>query len=203
MQAAPAPIPRQRRITSSTRLDIGIALIYSTLALATLVFLLPSAALSTPLRWHLPWPILQWALTTPIGNLSLFVLRLLVAGPPFILFMVWVCRRMIARASDVTEMPIAAGANRCQARLHLPLLQRWLGVGRGAQSQAHHVLPTSSCVIARPSRGTASCVSRLTEVYPHVSRLTLPIRGTRIALLPCQVTSSWHTSHRRSANTIR
>jgi hypothetical protein len=103
---------------------------YSVFALAEVVFflLLPFTS-STSLRWHLPWPVLQWALTTLVGNLILCALYLLVAGPAFILFGVWRCRRMVARARDVTGMPLAAGTN-SQARLHLPLLQRWLGVDR-------------------------------------------------------------------------
>jgi hypothetical protein len=80
--------------------------------------------------WHLPWPLLQWTLTTPIGNLAWVALGFLVTGPPLVLLALWVGRHAVARARDVTEVPLAEWVSPRQTRLQPPLGQHWWGVGR-------------------------------------------------------------------------
>jgi hypothetical protein len=54
---------------------------------------------------HLPWPALQWVLTTPLGALLLTALCLLMVGPPFILYSMWQLRQQVAQAIDITYWP--------------------------------------------------------------------------------------------------
>lgn len=55
---------------------------------------------------HLPWPIAQWGLTTPLGTLAVAVVGGLVCGLPFLL--VLLARPMVVRPVDMTELPLAA-----------------------------------------------------------------------------------------------
>lgn len=55
---------------------------------------------------HLPWPIAQWALTTPLGALALALVGGLVWGLPLLL--VLRVKPVIVRPVDVTELPLFA-----------------------------------------------------------------------------------------------
>jgi hypothetical protein len=83
---------------------------------------------------HLPWPILQWVVTTPPGALLLTALCLLVLGPSIFLNTVWQFRREIARAVDVTGLPSAMWPSRWPPRPRRSPMQRWLGNGRRDQA---------------------------------------------------------------------
>jgi hypothetical protein len=58
-------------------------------------------------RGQLPWPIVQWAVTTPLGTLAVALVGGLAAGLPPLL---WVRRMRPITASpvDVTELPLSA-----------------------------------------------------------------------------------------------
>jgi hypothetical protein len=59
---------------------------------------------------HLPWPLAQWALTTPLGTLALAVLSgLLGSGPFVVIFRVGF---RITQPVDVTELPLGAWSSR-------------------------------------------------------------------------------------------
>jgi hypothetical protein len=83
---------------------------------------------------HLPWPILQWAVTTPLGVLLLIALYVLVIGPPGVLFNLWQLRRQVAQAIDITDLPPAAWPGPWPTRPQRPPIQRWLGYGRRDQA---------------------------------------------------------------------
>ena len=135
MQAAPPIIPRDVPGTSATRVQMGGAVFGSALTLVILVFfslietiyIQPLDGGSPPPPWHLPWPVLQWAVASPMGFLTLSALGILVVAPPFVLFSIWRYRPQVARARDVTDVPKMWWAIPQQARLQPPLLQRWLG----------------------------------------------------------------------------
>jgi len=87
---------------------------------------------------HLPWPILQWVVTTPPGALLLTALCLLMVGPPFILYSMWQLRQQVAQAIDMTGwLPIAwpiPWPIPWPTRPQPPSIQRWLGYGRREQA---------------------------------------------------------------------
>jgi hypothetical protein len=89
---------------------------------------------SPPLHWHLAWPVLQWAVISPVGYLALSALGIPVVAPLFVLFGMWRYRREVARARDVTDVPQVGWASPWQARLQPPLLKRWLGLRRGERA---------------------------------------------------------------------
>jgi hypothetical protein len=126
---------------SVTKLQTGLAVMYSAFTLVPLAFfslinttwlafLTGPNTIWSPRHWHLPWPVLQWAVTSPVGYLALSALGILVVAPLVVLFGRWSSRSMVARARDVTYVPQVWWASSWQAGLQPPPLQRWLGPGR-------------------------------------------------------------------------
>src|SRR5260221_14538801 len=95
--------------TSASRAAKGTALFFGALAL---VFFLPLTLLevgwSAARGGHLPWPVLQWAVATPLGALLLTALCLLMVGPPIVLESMWQLRQQVAQAIDMTGVPLLA-----------------------------------------------------------------------------------------------
>jgi hypothetical protein len=83
---------------------------------------------------HLPWPAVQWAVTTPLGTLVVIFLGLLVLAPPTVLLSVSQRRRELARAVDVTSLPPWAWPGPWQRRPRHLSLHGWLGEGRREQA---------------------------------------------------------------------
>ena len=142
MQAAPPMVPRHLPGTSATRVQMVFAILLSAFILVILVFfsivetiyIQPLDGGSPPPPWHLPWPVLQWAVASPTGFLTVSVLGILVAGAPFVLLYIWLYRPQVARARDVTDVPKMWWAIPWQAHLQPPLLQRWLGQRRSERA---------------------------------------------------------------------
>ena len=142
MQAAPSMVPRDVPGTSATRVQMVFAVLLSAFTLVILVFfslietiyIQPLDGGSPPPPWHLPWPVLQWAVASPTGFLTLSALGILVVGPPFVLFWIWLYRPQVARARDVTDVPKVWWAIPWQAHLQPPLLHRWLGQRRSERA---------------------------------------------------------------------
>lgn len=142
--AAPMMVPRHLPGWSATRAHIVIAILCSAPVLIVLVFFslvdtpwlafLTRTNTSQPPHWRLPWPVLQWAVTSPAGYLTLSALGILVVAPPFVLFSVWRYRSQVLPARDVTDVPQVWWAIPWQARLQPPLLQRWLGQRRSERA---------------------------------------------------------------------
>lgn len=77
---------------------LGMAAVILALSAAT------AAAIGAREEGHLPWPLAQWALTTPLGTLAVALVGGLAAGLPLLLV-----RRVISpvdRPVDVTELPL-------------------------------------------------------------------------------------------------
>jgi hypothetical protein len=94
------------------------------------IYIQPLDGGSPPPPWHLSWPVVQWAVASPTGFLTLSALGILVVGSPFAVFSIWLYRPQVARARDVTDVPQIWWAIPQQARLQPPLQQRWLGQRR-------------------------------------------------------------------------
>ncbi len=121
--------------TSASRAAKGTALFIGALVLVGYVPLtLLQVGASAARGGHLPWPALQWAVTTPLGALLLIALCVLVLGPPGVLFNLWQLKRQVAQAIDITGMPPAAWPGPWPTRPQRPPIQRWLGHGRREQA---------------------------------------------------------------------
>ncbi|HEX6542386.1 MAG TPA: hypothetical protein VF040_11575 [Ktedonobacterales bacterium] len=109
------------------------AILYGALLLMVAVSL---ALLDVTWSWsgarggHLPWPVLQWVLTTPLGTLLLTALCLLVVAPSYLLLNRWPLRMQLARAVDITGLPPALWSSPWPTYPQPPALSRWLGYGR-------------------------------------------------------------------------
>lgn len=83
---------------------------------------------------HLPWPIAQWALTTPAGLLVLLAVCVGVGAPSFIVVqrhILW--RWTLARAVDVTEVPPWIWLTRPPVYPGETRADRWFGRGHSAR----------------------------------------------------------------------
>jgi hypothetical protein len=121
--------------TSASGPEKGIAIFFGAILLVVYVpiMLLSVSTIGTQ-GGHLPWPALQWVLTTPLGTLLLTALCLLMVGPPFILFSVSQFRQQVAQAIDITGWPLMAWPIPWPTRPQPPSIQRWLGYGRREQA---------------------------------------------------------------------
>lgn len=79
---------------------------YLTVVAGSLVLNIADAVEIDVQRGHLPWPIAQWALTTPLGALAVAAVSGLVWGFP--LALVVLARPLIIRPLDVTDLPLSA-----------------------------------------------------------------------------------------------
>src|SRR5690349_16891836 len=113
MEAAPSRGAGHLPGTSATRVERDAAVLVIAPSRVSLVFfslietiyIQPLDRGSPPPPWHLPWPVLQWAVASPTGFLTLSALGILVVGAPFVLFYIWLYRPQVARARDVTDVP--------------------------------------------------------------------------------------------------
>ncbi len=130
MPAAPAPeqtpapgVPGLHGTSASGAMQ-GLALLFGAIV---------AASWSSAAGGHLPWPALDWAVTTAAGTLLLTTLSLLLVGPPYMLYTLWQLRRDVARAFDVTGLPPVLWPTSWSAHLAPPPRSarlRWLGEGR-------------------------------------------------------------------------
>lgn len=83
---------------------------------------------------HLPWPVVQWALTTPVGVLILMVAGTAVYGIPSILVWPRIARgRHLAYVLDMTDMPRSQWRRLATTRPAETRRECWLGHGRRRQ----------------------------------------------------------------------
>src|SRR5260221_724831 len=80
--------------------------IYLCMAVVSLGLAMALAALDARegQSWHLPWPIVQWALTTPLGILAMTLVGGLVGGLSSVVAAAAILGGQFAYAVDVTEL---------------------------------------------------------------------------------------------------
>jgi hypothetical protein len=108
------------------------ALIYGALFLLLGALLIGLMTVETILAsGHLPWSIVQWALTTPAGLLVLLAICVGAGAPAYMLAQRHILRhRTLARAVDVTEVPPWVWLTRPPVYPGETLTDRWLGRSR-------------------------------------------------------------------------
>src|SRR5258708_23866868 len=89
--------------TSASKAAKGTALFIGALVLVGYVPLtLLQVGASAARGGHLPWPALQWAVTTPLGALLLIALSVLVLGPPGVLLNLWQLQSKVPQPTYIT-----------------------------------------------------------------------------------------------------
>ena len=136
MQTTQAP-PRLPGMRATTLFLIGGLVLWAFLLLF-LLLLVPLIGLmtveATQAGGHLPWPVAQWALTTPVGLFVLLVIGVGVGAPAFIVGQRHFLRGWtLARAVDVTEVPPWVWLTRPPVYPGETRAERWLGRSRSAQ----------------------------------------------------------------------
>lgn len=95
--------PRNLPGTDAWRLWKGLIGLYLVVAVVILGLSMLTAILNGTDRGHLPWPVAQWAVTTPLGALAVAVVGGLVWGLPASLIVL--TRPVVVRPVDVTDIP--------------------------------------------------------------------------------------------------
>jgi hypothetical protein len=136
MQTTQAP-PRLPGVRATTLFLIN-ALVLSLFLLLFLLLLVPLIGLmtveATQAGGHLPWPVAQWALTTPAGLFGILAICVGVGAPAFIVAQRHFLRGWtLARAVDVTEVPPWVWLTRPPVYPGETRADRWLGRSRRAQ----------------------------------------------------------------------
>ncbi len=116
---------------------------------------------------HLPWPVAQWALTTPAGVLATFAVIILIAGPSLVAGQRRILRRRnLARAVDVTEVPPWIWLTRPPVYPGETRADRWLGRSRRARIASLTLLGVAALILLLVVAGfIASAVSGLTYIH--------------------------------------
>jgi hypothetical protein len=125
-------------------------------AIALGIFLLLFAALTIPAftpiggeGGHLPWPIVQWTVTSPIGAFVLVAVGTLIMAPPLVLLQPRMLHGYyLARAVDVTGVPVENWSRRTRGEARLTWVERWLGHGRRQQRRSVALLVLAVLVAA-------------------------------------------------------
>ena len=136
MQTTQAP-PRLPGVRATTLFLIGGLVLWAFLLLF-LLLLVPLIGLmmveAIQAGGHLPWPVAQWALTTPAGLFVILVICVGVGAPAFIVGQRHFLRGWtLARAVDVTEAPPWVWLTRPPVYPGETRADRWLGRSRRAQ----------------------------------------------------------------------
>ncbi|HET8905341.1 MAG TPA: hypothetical protein VFN11_00095 [Ktedonobacterales bacterium] len=136
METTQAP-PRLPGVRATTLFVIG-GLVNWAFLLLFLLLLVPLIGLmmveATQAGGHLPWPVAQWALTTPAGLFVILVICVGVGAPTFIVGQRHFLRgSTLARAVDVTEVPPWVWLTRPPVYPGETRADRWLGRSRRAQ----------------------------------------------------------------------
>ncbi len=109
-----------------------MAAIFLCLLVVILALAMATAAEYGAQRGHLPWPIAQWAFTTPLGALAVAIVGGLVWGLP----VVWIAlaRPFIGHPVDVTELPLIWWPRPQSLWYGRSLADIWLGHGRSERA---------------------------------------------------------------------
>lgn len=193
MQTTQAP-PRLPGVRATT--------LYLINALVSWAFLLPFLPLLVPLiglmtveatqaSGHLPWPVAQWALTTPAGLVVILVICVGVGAPALIVALRHILRGWtLARAVDVTEVPPWVWLMRPPVYPGETRADRWLGRSRRAQLASLTLLggPALICLLLVASFLTAAVVSLRSIPHPPCGVGGCP---PTYPLIPIVLASEW------------
>ncbi len=117
--------------TSVRRWALGAAIVAGAFVLLYASLTIPEVTSIGEEGGHLPWPVVQWAVTSPIGAFVLVAVGTLVMAPPLVLLLPGMLHGyFLARAVDVTGMPVERWSRHSRAEARQTWMERWLGHGR-------------------------------------------------------------------------
>jgi len=193
MQTTQAP-PRLPGVRATTLFLIN-ALVLSLFLLLFLLLLVPLIGLmtveATQAGGHLPWPVAQWALTTPAGLFGILAICVGVGAPAFIVAQRHVLRGWtLARAVDVTEVPPWVWLTRPPVYPGETRADRWLGRSRRAQLVSLTLLGGAALICL------LLVASFLAAVAVSLRSIPLPLCGVggcppTYPLIPMGLASEW------------
>jgi hypothetical protein len=193
MQAIQAP-PRLPGVRATTLFLIN-ALVLSAFLLLFLLLLVPLIGLmtveATQAGGHLPWPVAQWALTTPAGLFGILAICVGVGAPAFIVAQRHILRGWtLARAVDVTEVPPWVWLTRPPVYPGETRTDRWLGRSRRAQLVSLTLLGGAALICL------LLVASFLASAVVSLRSIPLPLCGVggcppTYPLIPIVVASEW------------
>jgi hypothetical protein len=167
MQATQAP-PRLPGVRAATILRVNV-IVFGAVLLPMWALLIGFGMFVASLAGgHLPWPVAQWALTTPAGVLVTLASGVCIAAPSFIAAQRRVLRRwQLARAVDVTEVPPWVWLTRPPVYPGETRADRWLGRRRRARTASLMLLSGTALLLLLVSAGfLASAVASLRFLSP-------------------------------------
>jgi hypothetical protein len=167
MQATQAP-PRLPGVGAATILRVS-AIVFGAVTLPLLALLIGFSLVVAQLAGgHLPWPVVQWALTTPAGVLLTLAISVCIAAPSFIAAQRRVLRRwQLARAVDVTEVPPWVWLTRPPVYPGETRADRWLGRHQSARVASLTLLAGAALLLLLVSAGfLASALASLRFLLP-------------------------------------
>ena len=165
--------PRLPGVRASVRLLVpgivgGLNLIFFVLLTALVLFSIG------PQRGHLPWPLVQWALTTPIGILSFIVAGGVIVALPWIAVVRRIWAWNLARAVDVTDLPPWVWPKRLPLRPGETHTDRWLGRTRRARRITMVMLVAGSALFLVVLAGV---VASVVWSFGELARVTCGAHG--------------------------
>ncbi|HEU4782305.1 MAG TPA: hypothetical protein VFS83_03095 [Ktedonobacterales bacterium] len=193
MQTTQAP-SRLPGVRATTLFLIGGLVSWTFLLLFLLLLVLLIGLMTveaTQVSGHLPWPVAQWALTTPAGLFGILVICVGVGAPAYIVALRHILRGwVLARAVDVTDVPPWVWLTRPPVYPGETRAERWLGRSRPAQLVSLTLLGGAAliCLLLVASFLAAALVSISSIPHPpcgvHECPPTYP-------LIPIGLASEW------------
>jgi hypothetical protein len=150
--------------------------IFLVLAAIALPMTMYTAQLAGSLGGHLPWPLAQWALTTPLGTLTAIVVVGLVMSIPYSMFF-----RVIFTMSqpvDVTDLPLEAWPDplfRWGDPAGMTRGERWLGLSQPERARNRRALALAALLLLSLLATAVVTVWYVTSHSPDCSAVDCPV----------------------------
>jgi hypothetical protein len=123
--------------TSARGFALGMATTLGVLVPLFAVLTIPEVASTGEGGGHLPWPVMQWSVTSPIGAIVLMAIGTLITAPQVALLQPrTLYGYYLAQAIDVTGMPVERWSLRARTEARQIWIERWLGHGGWEQRRS-------------------------------------------------------------------
>jgi hypothetical protein len=167
--------PRLPGVRAGTSLVVNAILFGALFLLAWVPLIALFTADASRSGGHLPWPVAQWALTTPAGALALLVVSVLIIAPSYIVGQLRILpQRRLARAIDVTDVLPRIWPARPPVRTGETRADRWLGRTRRARIASLALLAVAALIILLL---VAGFIALATSSFLYIDKVECGARG--------------------------